>query len=251
MRKNIISLGIFAFVITSIYLPSANGNTNDAHLPVPVDRTSEPFLHALAEGISYIRIRNIEQSLSILHSHLSQKAVVIDLRFVTSNPESIKALGSLLSINSRPLSSTKAILVLCNRETSAPLGELLQNLQNEGSIIAIGSSPHATNFTPKLSVNVLPEEDSKAYQALLEESELDSLINENVIKDRYDEARLIKDFQNNKGLIDSKPLRESKPDSPADEIVIKPAPPPLTDDILQRAYFLIKALEGLGKLSSI
>lgn len=250
MRIITTSLGIFVIALAAACLPPAKANTSIGPLPGSLNEvTSGSLLYSLAEGISYMRIQNIEQSLPDLHSLLNQKAVVIDLRFVTSDPESIKALGNILSINSRTSSSTKAILVLCNRETSAQLGRLLQDLQKEGSIIAIGASPHATDFIPKLHVEVLPEEDGKAYQALLAEMEIETLINESVTKDRYDEARLIKDFQKKKEPKATIELAEIEPHSATDKIATEP--PPLTDHILQRAFFLIKALEGLGKLSSI
>jgi hypothetical protein len=252
MRISTTSLGIFVIALAAACLPPAKADTSISHLPgSPNDGTSGALLYSLAEDISYVRIQNIEQSLPNLHSLLNQKAVVIDLRFVTSDPESIKTLGNILSINSRASSSTKVILVLCNRETSAPLGRLLQDLQNEGSIIAIGASPNTTNFTPKLSVKVLPEEDGKAYQALLAEMEIETLINESVTKDRYDEARLIKDFQKNKEPKVTTELAEIEPHSITDKIATEAPTSPLTDHILQRAFFLIKALDGLGKLSSI
>ncbi|MBL4574793.1 MAG: hypothetical protein JKY51_01665, partial [Opitutaceae bacterium] len=228
---------------------STNKTSEDSPelVSISLDKAFGSLLYSLADETSYIRIQDIGDSFSLLKAHLSQRALVIDLRFVRSDPESIHSLGNLLSIHSRPSKSPRTILVLCNKETSPPLGKLLQDLQNEGSIIAIGTSPNETGFTPKLNVNVLPEKDHKAYHALGQTMDMKALINGTVVKDRYDEARLMKDFQNNQALKGQhQSVKKEKP-----SIAEEDSSPPLTDDILQRAYFLIKALEGLGKLSSI
>lgn len=171
-------------------------------------------------------------------------------------------------------------LVLVNAQTSGPLEAVLAALQDAGEIVLVGGNtageasvfsdaPGAPGWQtrtatwlasraggepapvePRLSIAVDESDDAAAFGALESGEEITQLLDPPVEKPRFDEARLLRQFD------------ESTQRTTPHATTTSPSPPPTSrprgsgirppfDRILHRAVNTIVALEALGRLPPV
>lgn len=162
----------------------------------------------------------------------------------------------------RPL---QPVFVLTNRETAGPLEVLLAELKNKGQIVSIGTPTSGrtgrfrqvrddpamyvlsgelrpasgeslldTGFVPSVTVDVTPEADRKAYDALENGESLETLLATETSDDRETDPPDLGDLLDDDGNGDGGPEADE-----GDE-----------DVILQRAYHIVTALRSIGKIAA-
>lgn len=162
-----------------------------------------------------------------------------------------------------------AVFTLSNHETQGPVEALLDQLKHDGEIISVGT-PSAgrtavfrqfpnlpryylihgeiraadgdslveEGFLPRVRVNVSAEEDLIGYSRLRDDVPLEQVVQARVAKQRFDEARLLRERG---ALPPQEVIEEPQPD--------QDDPQPALDLILQRAINIVRALEALGEIS--
>lgn len=174
--------------------------------------------------------------------------------------------GSAVTLRGEGLrAGNQTTFTLTNHETRGPIEALLAQLKADGEIISVGApSPGETaafrpfpglesyylisgeirpssgdsllvsGFVPRVEVDVSHDEDAIGYGGLQEDVSLDDLVQARVSKQRYDEARLLRE----RG---ASPLPEDEPVEDERDLP--------QDIILQRALNIVKALQALGKIA--
>ena len=216
-------------------------------LLAPCSKATE--LTDLGSGLAYLRIHSLAESEAALRKAVpGASALVLDLRYATTDENSVAALKSALA--SHPAGAPLFILV--SPATSAALAQVVASALTLG---APGSVP-----APKVMVQTDATTDRRAYDALETGTALEILISGKIEKERFDEATLVHEFKN--GNPDAAPLPGDRPgQTPAgqqagtvsplpDPTAPKPAgtpekPAPLVDRVLQRAVHLHRALLAL------
>lgn len=191
-------------------------------------RATEPT--DLGKGLAYLRV----PSLSTPLAKLRPTALVLDLRYVTTDQQSPATLQALLA--QQPSGTPWFILV--SPATPAVLAPII----TASSALTLGTTDSIP--APKVIVRTDPTADRRAYDAFTSGTPLAQLISGKIEKERYDEATLVKEF--NEGIPEPQPPpavdpTAPKPTSPADKTAPAPAAP-LTDRVLQRAVHLHAAM---------
>ena len=200
-------------------------------LLAPCSKATE--LTDLGSGLAYLRIHSLAESEAALRKAVpGASALVLDLRYATTDENSVAALKSALA--SHPAGAPLFILV--SPATSAALAQVVASALTLG---APGSVP-----APKVMVQTDATTDRRAYDALETGTALEILISGKIEKERFDEATLVHEFKN--GNPDAEPPPPPDPTAPkAAGTLEKPAP--LVDRVLQRAVHLHRALLALRR----
>jgi hypothetical protein len=201
--------------------------------------------HDLGSGLAYVRASDLSAELTEIETALGNKAaVILDARAATATDGEAVGFRDLLA---KASAKPGVRMVLISERTSPALLGTLTRLPP--GVVTLG--PNTPKIAPDIIVTTSPEDDRKAYDALLAGTSFEKLINENLEKRRYDEATLVREHANGGSRTD--PRAEEDADAVADP-TDSPAtpkaaePPPLVDGVLRRAVQLHRALLALKRL---
>ena len=241
----------------------------------PSARATE--LTDLGAGLSYLRVHAVAESAKGLTAAVRESDfLVLDLRHATSSAEAADLLRTaLIAREGKP-----PAFVLVSPATPPAIAESLTLVANKCITLGIKNSIP----TPQVIIEQSADADLHAYEALDSGQPLVSLISGKIGKDRFDEAELMKEFNNGnpnaapppppnptaKPGVTSKAPATPKPAAPAANGAEpgKAEPPvasntlslpavslsnlssvshaePLTDRVLQRAVHLHRALVAI------
>jgi hypothetical protein len=188
-----------------------------AHALEPVD---------LGDGLGYVRVRALERDIADLPAALNAgRALVVDLRYATADADAAGAF--LRAVTARTTKQPLFVLV----SPQAPADALPALLP--AGVFTLGVADSRPQ--PAVVVTQPPIADRAAYDAAEKGAKLDDLISGKIEKERFDEASLVKEFQN--GNHNAEPPPEPEPGKPT---AAHTAPP--VDRVLQRAVHLHRAL---------
>ncbi len=220
-----------------------------ASAPPPAAAAAAPL--DLGQGLAYVRLHRLPDDLAVLKAAWTAPALIVDARYPAGGaPE------AGLDLPPRPRTAPLFVLV----GADAPAGLLAVLRRSASAVITLGVAK--PGLVPDIALDVKPELDRRAYDALGAGVPLDSLIGETIIPARFNEAALAREHENG-GPEDSDQVAESgvrsdvapdgaapaPPGSAAAGAAAKPAePPPLKDVVLERAVQLHRALRALGLL---
>ena len=126
-------------------------------------RENAAQIETLPSDITYVRIYRLEEAMAAIHGVIDQPALILDLRYLQSessgaglakllnsdqNIASVTGVGIIpseitASINDLDVSATRRkypAIVLCNRETAGPFETILDALQSDNCIVAVGEA---------------------------------------------------------------------------------------------------------------
>ena len=182
----------------------------------------------LGKGLTYFRMRDIPQDQPSPASG-RPGACVLDLRYAKADETGASVLKDWVLFNVSPKAP---VFILENAQTDPALLAVLPAKGPPGLVVL---APVSARIAPAIAVQVSPEDDRKAYNALEKGADVMTLLSDFPDKPRIDEAYLEKEH-----IADS-----DSPDIPTD----KPLPPrPLVDAMLQRAVQLHRGLLALKKI---
>ena len=201
----------------------------------------------LGQGLTYVRLRRLPGDLALLKAAWPSAALIVDARYPAA--EATPATAPDLA----PRARTAPLLVLVGPGT--PTGLLSALRQSAPGLITLGLA--APGLMPDIALDVKPETDRRAYDALEAGTPLDDLIGEKPAPARFNEAVLAREHENG-GTDASDQAPESgvrsdvAPEGAAPTAPVaaaKPAPPaPLKDVVLERAVQIHRGLQALGLL---
>lgn len=187
----------------------------------------------LGAGLGYLRVHSLAAALEETARTLAQgTALVLDLRGATATDASASDLSALFARRNGPAPLFILVSPRTAPELTAPL------LRPIPHVVLLGVAEALP--TPQIVVTQPADADERAYEALDRGVALDALITGKIEKERFDEAELVKEFQN--GNPNAAPPPEPDPTKPAPEKA-----PVLTDRVLQRAVQLHRALVALQR----
>ncbi|RKX32903.1 MAG: hypothetical protein DRP71_11390 [Verrucomicrobia bacterium] len=160
------------------------------------------------------------------------------------------------------------VIVLTNGMTSGFLEPVLSELQAAHSIIGIGMQTAGrtatyrsvpgyqdwytisgeirsgadgslvdTGFMPAILVEATADEDLAGYEGFDPARPLSATLEQAMEKERFDEARLQREFS-----------RSAEPITPTPDSETASEPPPATDPVFRHAFFVIEGMRALGRL---
>ena len=219
----------------------------------------------LPRAIKYIRLYRLDEAKAVLAEHHTHPALILDFRFLKSEQAAVdtfdtfttsQALQSLTTVGSVPADLIKfsdgstaqrdtPVIVLCNRETAGPFEAVLHQLQQSGTIIAVGEpTAGRTGFYKKtahdawmLNGELRPDNDTSLVgvgfepRIQLEIDAEENYLSYHLYEAGTDIAQLLK--QEDRIDVESQEPLES------DSVLIEP------DRILQRGVDIIAALQIL------
>jgi hypothetical protein len=164
------------------------------------------------------------------------------------------------------------VIVLTNETTSGPLEPILSELQAAHSIIGIGMQTAGetatyrsipgypdwytisgeirsgasgslvnSGFIPAILVEATPDEDLAGYKGYDPNRPLSAVLEQAMEKERFDEARLQREFSQSVATSDQPPSGEAESEIPDEE-------PTATDPVFRHAFFVIEGMRALGRL---
>jgi hypothetical protein len=197
------------------------------------EKAAHAAVYDLGAGLGYLRMPRVADSLPLLDRALAKgDALIVDLRYAQAVEQDAPALALTLTQRKSPA----PVFVLVSPQTPTVLATALAKLPVPTLIVGIADS------IPRSSVIVAQpaDVDRRAYDALDSGMPLEALITGRIEKERFDEAELVKEFEN--GNADAAPPPEPDPTQPSAEKA-----PVLTDRVLQRAVHLHRALLALKR----
>jgi len=194
--------------------------------------TAAPLVLDLGQGLAYHRAHALPADLPS-SSPAKPRPLVLDLRYAAGDADAGTALAAWLKFHAAPRSP---IFLLANAATSPALRAAFAARDDAAGLVVLGVG--SAEFTPDIALPVDPAEERRAYDALETGTALAALIAPPLEKPRYDEAKLVAER-----LPARDPPPKLDPAAPAPS-----APPPLTDQVLQRAVHLHRALLALERL---
>jgi len=184
----------------------------------------------LDNGLRYIRLPDA----SVIATF--EGTQVVDLRFTDALEESADGLARHLQTAAQ---SGATLFVLVNSATDPLLRRDLATVQGTTrSLLFIG--PATPELAPEIVTASDLEEERRACDAIVAGTSPAELIKEELDKQRFDEAELLRTRANGAGR-----TTESAAQTASDT---EEKPPPLKDLSLQRAVFLHRALIALGRI---
>ena len=202
------------------------------------DAAAAPLERDLGRGLTYVRVAQLPADLptKVAEPH---KTLVLDLRFVSADATAGQAFGAWLGFRA---SANSPLTILINAETSPLLLRAFLITPLPPGVVTIG--PASNEFNADIPVNVSPQADRLAYDALAKGTPIEDLVARKLDKPRRDEAELAR--QHNNGNTDE------ETDEPSPKTAAVPAPPAIaaqvTDLVLVRAVQLHRALLALRRL---
>lgn len=187
----------------------------------------------LGDGLAYVRVRSLATAAETLDAVLPQgRALVLDLRAGQASVEDPAVLGALLARRRGP----GPLYILVGPQTPEAFRVPLARLPSGALTLGIADAKP----TPAVVIDQAPDADRRAYEALDAGTPLEKLVSGKIEKERFDEASLVKEFENGNPYAEPPPSPDpaaTKPTEPKD------ASP--TDRVLQRALHLHRALAAL------
>ena len=199
----------------------------------------------LGGGLSYLRVHALDDSAKGLTSTIREhEFLVLDLRNATVTAES----GDLIRIALNARESKQPVFILVSPATPKALAESLMEIANKCLTLGVKDSIP----TPQVIIDQPAATDRLAYEALESGQKLDSLISGKIVKERFDESALMKEFAS--GNTNAAPPLSPDPTAKPASAEKKPAatakpPEQLTDRVLQRAIHLHRALLAIKRNS--
>ncbi|HVT71808.1 MAG TPA: hypothetical protein VHD61_01620 [Lacunisphaera sp.] len=179
----------------------------------------------LGSGQAYVRVHGTADL-----RDLPPGALVLDLRYPAGGEDAARELRAWLAARPR----TAELFVLVSPMTPPPVATVVAQ-SGAVTLGAPGSLP-----APGVVVQTEPASDRRAYEAADAGTPIATLISGKVVKERYDEASLVADF--NRGDHDAEPPAGPDPTAAKAD---KARETPLVDRVLQRAAGLHRALQAL------
>jgi hypothetical protein len=197
-----------------------------------------PLERDLGRGLTYLRIAQLPADLPAKTAEPHQ-AFVLDLRFANADLAAGKAFEAWLKFHA---SAKSPLTILINTETSPLLLRAFLTSPLPPGVVTIG--PASSEFKADVPVDVSPQADRLAYDALANGTPIEDLVAHKLDKPRRDEAELARQHTNGSTDEDS----EAQPPKAA----VTPAPgavaAPVIDLVLVRAVQLHRALLALRRL---
>ena len=213
-----------------------------------------PLVRQLGQGLAYLRVhvlpadllsisaQPVPLMLDLRHASSAKPVpVVLDLRYATAADGAAPALGAWLKAH---CSAKTPVFVLVNAETAPALLAYFAAVEAPAGLVTLG--PISPRFEPDIALKLSPAAERVAYDALEHGTPLDSLLTDNSVKTRHDEASIAQERTGAAG----EPTTGNDDGADAEETAaVSPAtPPPVIDYALLRAVHLHRALLALRKL---
>ena len=196
----------------------------------------------LGQNLSYLRLRRLPADAPALTAAWLAPALVVDLRY----PAVEGAPAIPAGLPARPRHAPLFVLV----GPATPADAVAALRAAAPALITLGLP--APGVTPDLVLAVDPAADRRAYDALDAGTALDALINVKIAKERFDEAALAREHEQDQAGTPppDRPAATpaAAPAAPATPAAAPAPPPPPVDVVLQRAVQLHRALLALGRL---
>ena len=192
----------------------------------------------LGQNLTYLRLRSLPADAPALTAAWLAPALVVDLRYPAVEGSPAIPAG----LPSRPRHAPLFVLV----GPGTPADALAALRAAAPAQITLGLP--APGVTPDLVLAVDPAADRRAYDALEAGAGLDALINVKIAKERFDEAALAREHEQDQAGNPPPDLPPAAPAAPAAPATAPAPPPPPVDVVLQRAVQLHRALLALGRL---
>lgn len=187
----------------------------------------------LGDGLAYVRVRSLATAAETLDAVLPQgRALVLDLRAGQASVEDPAVLGTLLARRRGP----SPLYILISPQTPEAFRVPLSRLPPGVLTLGIADAKPA----PAVVIDQAPDADRRAYEALDAGTPLEKLVSGKIEKERFDEASLVKEFQNGNPYAEPPPSPDPAAAKPAES-----ADAAVTDRVLQRALHLHRALAAL------
>lgn len=190
----------------------------------------------LSQDLSYLRLSALPADLPPGEA-APKGALVIDIRGAAADRSGTTAFSAWLGLRGNGEYPT---YILANQDTAPSLKKALLSA-NCPALITL--APSGADFEADIAVDTSAEADRTAYAALVKGSSLDSLLSMSLEKERLDEAKLAKDYENglrSPGRDPALPPKGEKAQTGDDKT--KPS-----DIVLARAVQIHRALEVLQK----
>jgi hypothetical protein len=200
-----------------------------------------PAAQNLGQGLTYFRVHQLASDLPSAEE-ARRGPCVLDLRYVSGNADEATALASWLK--SRATARTP-VFVLANASTSAAIITVITPRGAGASVIVFGAA--TGDFAPDIAVKVSADAERRAYDAVEHGASPGSVISENSLKPRNDEAKLARERVPEALAPTDDPANPSSA-GPAEDSAKQKSPPPVIDPVLQRAVQTHRALVALKKL---
>ena len=201
----------------------------------PSGAGAAPLERDLGCGLTYLRVAQLPEDLPS-KAPAPHQALVLDLRYVSADATAGKAFEGWLKFHA---SANSPLTILVNAETSPLLLHVFLAAPLPPGVITLGPAP--SEFKADVAVEVSPQADRVAYDALANGTSVEDLVAHKLDKPRRDEAELAREHANGSTDEDS--------GEPAPKAAATPAAPvPATDLILTRAVQLHRALLALRRL---
>ncbi|MEZ5278175.1 MAG: hypothetical protein R3F07_17470 [Opitutaceae bacterium] len=181
-----------------------------------------------------------------------------------------------LTVQTEPAdSSTSLVIVLVNEETGGPLEAVLAELQSRHRILSIGRTTAGLTATyrplpgfpgwhaisgeirpaslgslvgiglqPSIPVDAEAATEKEAYDRFDPEKPLQTVLEQSIEKERYDEARLLREFPHPDTAAVPRPTART---TPTENETDNPPPPPV-DQSLRRAFYVIEGMRAFGRI---
>ncbi|HVU24075.1 MAG TPA: hypothetical protein VHE13_08120 [Opitutus sp.] len=199
-----------------------------------------PLERDLGEGLLYFRVHDLPADLPAAAPRAH--ALVLDLRYASATPAGAAALAAWMKSRA---SSDWPVFVLLNPGTSpALLPAFVAGHRPAAGVVTL--APRSSSLTPDIAVDVAPDADRGAYDALEHGAATDSLVTENADKPRHDEAELAHERANPPAEADDV---DALPPEPADATAAPAPPAPVIDRLLERAIQLHRGLVALHRIA--
>lgn len=199
---------------------------------------AKPANRDLGDGLLYFRAEIIPRDLP--PADVKAGPLILDLRYALAEVDASTALNAWLKL--RATAKTPVFLLL-NSDTAPGLKTLLREGPSRPSVITIGRANQETK--PDIEVETTDDEERRAYEALEQNTPIESLLVENLDKPRIDEASIMRARDEaGEDLFQADPLDRILPTETKEEAK---TPPPI-DRALLRAVHLHRALRALKRL---
>ncbi len=206
-----------------------------------------------------------------------EEKLVFDLLGQYATTAGMKESNRLIVATDEPSSGNPTVIVLTNRETSGPLEAILSELQAHRSIMIIGTrtagltaafrrvpgnpgwyvisgeiqpasegSLVGSGLSPDIQVEVDADDESAAYAGFDPNLPLNTILEQAVEKERFDEAHLLAEFSRI-GSVQPLPQPTEPVDEEAAETGAETHSRPI-DQALRRSFYVIEAMRALGRI---
>ena len=207
-------------------------------LAAPRGAGAAPLERDLGRGLAYLRVAQLPADLPTKAAE-PHKVLVLDLRFVSADSAAGKAFAAWLKFHA---SANSPLTILINTETSPLLLRAFLTSPFPPGVVTIG--PASNEFKADVPVEVSPQADRLAYDALANGTPIEDLVAHKLDNPRRDEAELARQHANGS--------TDEEVEEPSPKPVATPAQPavaaPVTDLVLVRAVQLHRALLALRRL---